>query len=131
MGTLLSNVGKVTGLEAAGLVAVLLIVAAGFYGVLQSYRQDLDRPSRVLSLLLAIPALVVISHVFPVIGIPGQSPQPPGVCSYILAAHAEELARPRRCRAVGAPLTGQQGASMDRPRCQSRRSPPPRLRKGT
>ncbi|HEY3118201.1 MAG TPA: hypothetical protein VGK54_15770, partial [Chloroflexota bacterium] len=70
MGTLLSNIGKVTGLEVAGLVAVLLIVAAGSYGVLQSYRRDLDRPSRVLSLLLAIPALVVISHVFPVIGIP-------------------------------------------------------------
>ena len=70
MGTLLSNIGKVTGLEVAGLVAVLLIVAAGSYGVLQSYRQDLDRPSRVLSLLLAIPALVVISHIFPVIGIP-------------------------------------------------------------
>ena len=65
MGTLLSNVGKVT-----GLVAVLLIVAAGSYGVMQSYRRDLDRLSRVLSLLLAIPPLVVISHVFPVIGIP-------------------------------------------------------------
>src|SRR6476620_115307 len=38
MGTLLSNLGKVTGLGATGLVAVLLIVTAGFYGVLQSYR---------------------------------------------------------------------------------------------
>src|SRR5438876_196902 len=36
MGTLPSNVGKVPGLGVTGLVAVLLIVTAGSYGVLQS-----------------------------------------------------------------------------------------------
>ncbi len=51
--------------EVLGWVALLLLVAAGFYGVMQSYRQDLDRLPRLFSRLLVLPALVVISHVFP------------------------------------------------------------------
>jgi hypothetical protein len=51
--------------EVLGWIALLLLVLAGFYGVGQSYRQDLDRLPRILSRLLALPAAVVISHVFP------------------------------------------------------------------
>jgi hypothetical protein len=51
--------------EVLGWVALLLLVAGGFYGVMQSYRQDLDRLPRILSRLLVLPAAVVISHVFP------------------------------------------------------------------
>jgi len=51
--------------EVLGWVALLLHVAGGFYGVMQSYRQDLDRLPRILSRLLVLPAAVVISHVFP------------------------------------------------------------------
>jgi hypothetical protein len=52
-----------------GWVALFLLVVAGFYGVVQSYRQDLPRLSRILSLLLALPAPVVISRVVRVISI--------------------------------------------------------------